>query len=292
VRIGSLVVYQAALSSQKACRDKLGLLYRSPAGRTNSCENEMTLQKQTMNKVPQITLAFWAIKICATTLGETGGDAVSMTLGLGYLASTAIFFAIFLVLVTAQIRTRHYHPALYWAVILATTTAGTTLSDFLDRTAQLGYLGGSLLLVTLLLLVLAIWRWTLGKVVFEHVTDPKAEAFYWVTILVSNTLGTALGDFTSDGTSLGFVGAALLFIGLLALVSAAYFLTKISRVFLFWTAFVLTRPLGAALGDTLTKSHDEGGLALGTVASSIALAIAVVVLIVLTSRKASTAHDG
>lgn len=246
----------------------------------------MVQTRPELNKVPQVTLAFWIIKICATTLGETGGDAVSMTLGLGYLASTAVFFAVFLVAVTAQIRAGRYHPFLYWAVILATTMAGTTLSDFLDRTAQLGYLGGSLVLVTILLVVLAGWRLTLGRVVFQHVADPRVEAFYWTTILFSNTLGTALGDYTSDDAGLGFAGGALLFGGLLALIAAAYFLTKAPRVLLFWLAFVLTRPLGATLGDSLTKPHAHGGLALGTLPSSLVLAIAVVGLIVLTSRKA------
>jgi uncharacterized membrane-anchored protein len=205
-------------------------------------------QKQLMNKVPQITLAFWAIKICATTLGETAGDAVSMTLGLGYLASTIVFVTIFLMLAILQIGAKRYHAALYWAVILATTTAGTTLSDFLDRTAKLGYVGGSLLLLTVLASVLVIWRVTQGRIVFNHVAAPKVEAFYWISILVSNTLGTALGDFASDDTSLGFVGAAGLFVGLLTLVCAIYFFTKVSRALLFWTAFVLTRPLGATLG--------------------------------------------
>ncbi len=244
-----------------------------------------------MNKVPQVAVAFWIIKILATTLGETGGDALSMTLGLGYLASTAVFLIIFMVAVTAQIRARRYHPLLYWAVILATTTAGTTMSDFLDRTAHLGYLGGSLLLVTILLLVLATWRFSLGRVVFQHVADRRVEAFYWTTILFSNTLGTALGDFTADDTGLGYGGGALLFGGLLALLAAAYFLTKAPRVLLFWAAFVLTRPLGATLGDSLTKPLAHGGLALGTMQSSLVLAVAVVALIFLTSRKPAHAVD-
>ena len=179
-----------------------------------------------LNKVPQVTLAFWIIKICATTLGETGGDAVSMTLGLGYLAATALFFVIFLGVAAGQVGARRYHPWLYWAVILATTTAGTTLSDFLDRTAHLGYLWGSVLLLSVLGAILLAWRLVLGRIVFQHVADRRVESFYWAAILVSNTLGTALGDYTSDEAGLGFIGAAVLFGALIALVALAYFFTK------------------------------------------------------------------
>ena len=245
-----------------------------------------------LNKVPQVALAFWIIKICATTLGETGGDAVSMTLGLGYLAATALFFAIFVVVAGAQVAARRYHPWLYWAVILATTTAGTTLSDFLDRSAHLGYLRGSLLLLSILGAILLAWRLALGRIVFQHVADRRVESFYWAAILVSNTLGTALGDFTSDDTGLGYVGGALLFGGLIALIAGAYFLTKAPRVLLFWMAFVLTRPLGATLGDTLTKSANTGGLGLGTLPSSAVLAVAVIALVALAARKPSANLDG
>ncbi len=238
-----------------------------------------------MDKVPQITLAFWIIKIFATTLGETGGDAVSMTLGLGYLASTAVFILIFLVVAGAQVAARRYRPFLYWAVILATTTAGTTLSDFLDRSAHLGYLGGSLLLMTILAAILLAWRLTLGRIAFQHVADRRMESFYWAAILVSNTLGTALGDFTSDDTGLGYHGGALVFGGLIALIGAAYLFTRWSRVLLFWAAFVLTRPLGATLGDSLTKPLKQGGLALGTLPSSALLAVAVIVLVAITARR-------
>lgn len=238
-----------------------------------------------LNKVPQVTLAFWIIKICATTLGETGGDALSMTLGLGYLASTAIFFGVFLVTLVAQIRARGYNPVLYWAVILSTTTAGTTLSDFLDRTAHLGYIGGSAVLVAGLIAMLAAWRLTLGSITFDHVVDPKVEAFYWFTILVSNTLGTALGDFVADDTGLGYQGGALVFGGAIALVALAYFFTRASRTILFWLAFVLTRPLGATLGDTLTKTHEKGGLDLGTIPSSMVLAVLVTVLVTVAARR-------
>jgi len=254
--------------------------------------NKILGDNQALTKVPQITLGFWAAKIFATTLGETGGDAVSMTMGLGYLASTALFFAIFLAFVTAQIRTQRYHPWLYWAAILATTTAGTTLSDFLDRTANLGYMYGSLLIASVLVLVLVTWRLALGRVGFQQIYGAKVEAFYWTAILVSNTLGTALGDFTADDSSLGFMGGALLFSGLIVLVALAYRFTKVSRALLFWLAFVLTRPLGATLGDTLTKSHQQGGLAFGTLWSSAVLALVMVGLIVFTSTKSRSAQDG
>jgi uncharacterized membrane-anchored protein len=244
------------------------------------------------NKVPEITLAFWAIKICATTLGETGGDLVSMTLGLGYLASTGLFLLVFLVLAAAQIRARRYHAALYWGVILATTTAGTTLSDFLDRTAHLGYLGGSLALSVSLVAVLVTWYLVRGRLVFQHVVSAQDETFYWLAILVSNTLGTALGDYTSDDAGLGFGGGAALFGSLLAIIVIAYKWTSVSRVVLFWLAFVLTRPLGAALGDLLTKPHSQGGMELGTVAASSSLAVAVIVLVLLSSRRPVRAFDG
>jgi uncharacterized membrane-anchored protein len=237
------------------------------------------------NKVPQVTLAFWVIKIVATTLGETGGDAVSMTLNLGYLTSTGIFFAIFLVTLIGQVSARRYNPALYWLVILSTTTVGTTMSDFLDRSAHLGYLGGSLVLIAILVSVLTTWRLTLGSITFDHVTDPKVEVFYWVTILFSNTLGTALGDFMSDDTGLGYHGGALVFGGALAVIAALYFLTKVPRTILFWLAFVLTRPLGATLGDSLTKTHAQGGLDLGTLPSSLTLAAAMIVLVFIAARR-------
>ena len=238
-----------------------------------------------LNKVPQVTLAFWVIKICATTLGETGGDAVSMTLGLGYFTATALFFAVFLAVAAGQVGARRYHPWLYWAVILATTTAGTTLSDFLDRTAHLGYLWGSVLLLSILGAILLAWRLALGRIVFQHVADWRVESFYWAAILVSNTLGTALGDYTSDEAGLGFAGGAVLFGALIALAALAYVFSKAPRVLLFWAAFVLTRPLGATLGDTLTKPVSHGGLALGAIQSSAVLAVAVIVLVALAARK-------
>jgi uncharacterized membrane-anchored protein len=246
-----------------------------------------------LNKVPQVTLAFWIIKICATTLGETGGDQLSMTMKLGYLASTGILFGLFLVSLAGQVSAKRYHPWLYWAVILTTTMAGTTMSDFLDRTAHFGYIGGSLVLIAILVSILIAWRLTLGSISFDHVVDPKVESFYWVTILFSNTLGTALGDFVADDTGLGFMGGAVLFAGLIAVVALLYFFTKVPRAVLFWLAFVLTRPLGATLGDSLTKPHDHGGLALGTLPSSLVLCLVVIALVALAAQKpAPLVEDG
>lgn len=237
------------------------------------------------NKVPEVTLAFWIIKICATTVGETGGDALSMTLKLGYAVSTLIFLGFFLVTLTAEVRAKKYHPFLYWSVVVATTTVGTTTSDFLDRTLGLGYVKSSIILFCAVLVVLFIWRRVTGRIEFEDITTRSNEAFYWITILVSNTLGTALGDFVATTTGLGFVRGALVFGGLIALVAAAHFFTRIPKSALFWSAYVLTRPLGATLGDTLTKPHAEGGLALSRITSSLVIAAAMVVGIFLTDRK-------
>lgn len=224
-----------------------------------------------MSKVPEVTLVFWVVKIAATTLGETGGDAVSMSMNLGYLTATAIFGAIFLVTVLAQIKADRFHPALYWITIVATTTVGTTLADFADRSLGIGYAGGSTLLFLLLIASLALWYRTLGSVSFDSISSPKAETFYWVTIMFSQTLGTALGDWTADSAGLGYVGAALVFSGLLAIVVGAYYLTDISRAALFWTAFILTRPLGAVVGDFLDKPLGAGGLALSRYGASAVL---------------------
>ena len=237
------------------------------------------------SKVPAVTLGFWLIKICATTVGETGGDALSMSLNLGYALSTAIFLAIFIVTATAQISSRRYHPFVYWAVVVATTTVGTTMSDFLDRTAGLGYIYSSIIEFCGVLLVLFIWYRVTGAIEFENITTRTDEVFYWVTILVSNTLGTALGDFVATDTGLGFERGAIVFGGLLALVAAAHFFTKIPDNLLFWAAYVLTRPLGATLGDTLTKPTDEGGLDLSRISSSLFIAAAMVILILLTSNR-------
>lgn len=218
--------------------------------------------EEILSKVPEVTLVFWIIKILATTLGETGGDAVSMSMNLGYLVSTAIFAVVFAVAVAVQITAKKFHPVIYWLTIVATTTVGTTLADYADRSLGIGYAGGSTLLLTLLLLSLVTWRLTLGTVAVNSVSSPKAEMFYWVTIMFSQTLGTALGDWMSDNAGLGYAGSAGVFGGALALLVAAYFATNISRTALFWAAFILTRPLGAVVGDFLDKPLAQGGLAL------------------------------
>ena len=250
----------------------------------------MTTLQRVANKVPQVTLWFWIIKICATTLGETGGDELSMTMGLGYALSTAIFFGIFLVTLAAQVSVKRYNPVLYWLVILSTTTAGTTISDYLDRTAHLGYLGGSALLIGCLAAILIAWRLTLGKITFDHIVDWKVESFYWFTILISNTLGTALGDFVAD-SGLGYTGGALVFGGAIAAIALAHFFTKLPTTLLFWAAFVLTRPLGATLGDALTKPLAKGGLALGTLPASLVLAVLVIGLVAWGARKPAPASE-
>jgi uncharacterized membrane-anchored protein len=230
----------------------------------------------TWSKVPEIALLFWIIKIAATTLGETAGDAVSMSLHLGYLIGTAIFAVIFLVAVAAQIKAERFHPFLYWTTIVATTTVGTTLADFVDRSLGIGYAGGASLLLVLVLTSLAVWHRSLGSVDVATVRSPKEESFYWVTIMFSQTLGTALGDWTADTISFGYAGGAIVFGALLALVAAAYVWTKISRTTLFWAAFILTRPLGAVLGDLLDKPVSAGGMALSRFAASGALVLFVV----------------
>ena len=231
------------------------------------------------SKLPQIAAAFWVMKISATTLGETAGDLLSMTLNVGYAQSSLILVSGFLVSLVAQLLARRYHPALYWTVILSTSTAGTTMSDYMDRTLGLGYEKGAALLVAILLCVFAVWRWTTGTLAVDHVRTRKAELFYWIAILFSNTLGTALGDFLADSSGLRFLGSALLIGGLLALVLLATLLTRLSRVLLFWVAFVLTRPFGATVGDVLTKSKDKGGLNFGTIGSSAILAGLLVVFV-------------
>lgn len=241
--------------------------------------------KSILSKVPQVTLAFWVVKILATTVGETGGDALSMTLKLGYAVSSLIFLGFFAVTLAAQMKARRYHPALYWAVVVATTTVGTTTSDYLDRTLGLGYVKSSIMLFCLVLVVLAVWHFTTGAIAVDHITTRDNELFYWLTILVSNTLGTALGDFTASDTGLGFERGALLFAGLIALVAAAHYFTKISGSVLFWATYILTRPLGATLGDTLTKPHAEGGLDLGRITSSLVIAAAMILIICVTSLR-------
>ena len=241
--------------------------------------------RQAISKVPEVTLGFWIIKIIATTLGETGGDAVTMTLGLGYLVGTAIFAALFVMAVGAEIAARRFHPFLYWAVIVATTTAGTTLADFFDRSLGIGYVGGSLALFALLSATLWLWHRALGSVAVDSVTTPRAEMFYWATIMFSQTLGTALGDFLADTGGLGYSGGALVFGAALAAVAGLYFYTGLSRTVLFWAAFILTRPLGATVGDFLDKPLTNGGLALGRFdASAVLLAIMVGLIMFLPQR--------
>ena len=236
-------------------------------------------QRDILSKVPAITLGFWIVKILATTLGETGGDTVSMTMDLGYLIGTAIFLSVLVVLVWAQIAAKRFNAWLYWATIIASTTAGTTMADFATRSMGIGYPGGSLLLLGCVLGSLAVWRYALGAVSVDTVREPRAELFYWVTITFSQTLGTALGDWTADTGDLGYSGAALIFGAMLAVAAGLYFWTKASRVWLFWAAFILTRPLGAAVGDFLDKPVDKGGLDFSRPLASAVLAGAILVLI-------------
>jgi uncharacterized membrane-anchored protein len=238
-----------------------------------------------LSKVPPVTIGFWVAKILATTIGETGGDALSMTLKLGYGLSSAIFFACFLVLLAFQVRSKRYHPVFYWAVVVATTTVGTTMSDYLDRTLALGYPRSSMVLFVAVLAALLAWRMTTGAVRVDRVTAPADEAFYWLTILVSNTLGTALGYFAASTSGLGFGGGAAVFAGLLLLVAAARLYRLAPGAVLFWAAYVLTRPLGATLGDALTKSRVEGGLSIGRFTCSLALAGGMIVLLAFTARR-------
>ena len=238
-----------------------------------------------MNKLPQITTFFWIMKICATTLGETAGDLLSMTLHVGYAISSMILIGIFAATLVTQLLSKSYNPLLYWTVILSTSTAGTTMSDFMDRTLGLGYATGSMILLTLLLAILVFWRFNEGSLSVTNIKTPKVEMFYWTAILFSNTLGTALGDFLADSSGLGFAGGALLVASLLALVLAAHYFTQISPILLFWIAFVLTRPFGATLGDLLTKTHEKGGLGYGTIGSSIVLLSILGVCILFTTLK-------
>lgn len=250
-----------------------------------------TSTEYALAKVPEVTLGFWVIKIAATTLGETGGDAVSMSMNLGYLVGTGIFAAIFLAAVVAQVKAKGFHPFLYWTTIIATTTVGTTLADFADRSLGIGYAGGSSLLLALLLGSLLVWHRTLGSVSVSTVSSPKAEVFYWLTIMFSQTLGTALGDWMADTAGLGYTGAAVVFSGLLALVVVAYYWTSVSRTLLFWAAFILTRPLGAVVGDFLDKPLSAGGLALSRYSASAALlAFMLTAILLFRQRAARTMH--
>jgi uncharacterized membrane-anchored protein len=251
-------------------------------------------------KVPQITVLFWIIKILATTLGETGGDAVTMSWlgeatadarGTGYLVGTAIFGVVFVAAVLLQIKAKKFHPSLYWLTIVATTTVGTTLADYCTRSLRIGYSGGSSILLVLVIASLLIWHWSTGSISIETVNTPKIEVFYWVTIMFSQTLGTALGDWVADTNEMGYVGAAAVFGGLLVLTALLYYFTSISHVILFWTAFILTRPLGAVVGDFLDKPLNEGGLALSRyTASLVLLAVIAASILIFPQKPASKAH--
>lgn len=239
-----------------------------------------------LSKVPEVTLGFWIIKIAATTLGETGGDSVTMTLNWGYLTGTAIFLSLLVALIAAQIAAKRFYPFLYWATIVASTTAGTTMADFADRSLGVGYTGGSSVLLACVLAVLGLWYWTEGSVSVETVNTPRVEVFYWATITFSQTLGTALGDWMADTSGLGYEGGALVFAAGLAVLAALYFWTSVSRVFLFWGAFILTRPLGATVGDFLDKPRSHGGLALSRPLASLVIAALILAAIAILPQRA------
>jgi uncharacterized membrane-anchored protein len=241
---------------------------------------------QVSSKVPEVTLTFWVIKIAATTLGETGGDSVTMTLDWGYLTGTAIFLSLLVVLVILQIAAKKFHAFLYWATIVASTTVGTTMADFFDRSLGIGYSGGSLVLFLCVLAVLGSWYRSLGSISVETVNTPKVEAFYWLAITFSQTLGTALGDWMADSTGLGYEGGALVFAAGLVVLAAAYFWTNVSRVLLFWAAFILTRPLGATVGDFLDKPRNHGGLALSRPLASAVIAVLILAALLLLPQRA------
>ena len=249
------------------------------------------MDEKTLTKVPEVTLIFWIIKIAATTLGETGGDTVSMTLNWGYLIGTALFLSLLAVLVVWQTAAKKFHPFLYWATIIASTTAGTTMADFADRSLGIGYTGGSTVLFLCLMATLALWYFTLGSISVQTVSTPKVEAFYWAAITFSQTLGTALGDWAADTGGLGYEGGALLFGAGLALLAALYYWTNISRVFLFWAAFILTRPLGATVGDFLDKPVSHGGLHLSRPLASAVIAVFIIGCILLLPQRAGV-HPG
>ena len=243
------------------------------------------MQNNDISKVPQVTFAFWIAKILATTLGETGGDSVSMTLQLGYAESTLIFLGFFLVALVAQVRSSRYHPVIYWAVVVATTTVGTTTSDYFDRTLGLGYVKSSAILLCAVFVLLAAWRSSTGAIRVDQIANRKDEIFYWVTILVSNTLGTALGDFVATTAGLGFERGALVFASLIAVVALLYHYRLLASTILFWAAYVLTRPLGATLGDTLTKAPSDGGFGWGRISSSMVIAVLLCLVVGLTSLR-------
>lgn len=248
-------------------------------------------QKDLISKVPAVTMGFWIIKILATTLGETGGDTLSMSMNLGYLVSTGIFLVILVVLVWLQIVAKRFHPFLYWATIIASTTAGTTMADFATRSLGIGYTGGSALLLVCVLACLSAWRFSAGSIASDNIATPKAEGFYWLTITFSQTLGTALGDWMADTNDFGFFRAALVFGAALAVIGGLYYWTRINRVILFWAAFILTRPLGATVGDFLDKPLDHGGLNFSRPIASAVLAVIILLLILVLPQRAGN-HPG
>lgn len=239
----------------------------------------------TTSKVAKVTLAFWIMKICATTVGETGGDMFSMTFNIGYAASSILLLAFFIVTLAWQLRAKAFHPSLYWLVILSTSTAGTTISDYMDRSLGLGYTAGASILVSILIATLAVWRLSTGSISVNHITHRKVEIFYWIAILASNTLGTAFGDFLADTSGLGYFGSNLLISTGLMLIIAAHYMTAIPKTILFWSAFVLTRPFGATMGDLLTKAHEKGGFGFGTIGSSAILLGILAALVVYDMRR-------
>jgi uncharacterized membrane-anchored protein len=247
-----------------------------------------TTDGEALSKVPAVTLAFWIIKILATTLGETGGDTVTMTLGWGYLAGTALFVVVLVVLVAAQILARRFHPSLYWLAIIASTTFGTTMADFADRSLGIGYTGGSLLLFACLMIVLGLWYWSERTISVNTVSTPRVEAFYWAAITFSQTLGTALGDWAADTGGLGYEGGALVFAAGLVVIVALYYRSAVSRVLLFWAAFILTRPLGATVGDFLDKPLDQGGLNLSRPLASAVIAVLIVIALLIVPQRAGS----
>jgi uncharacterized membrane-anchored protein len=258
---------------------------------TQATLSQEASSQEALSKVPEVTLGFWIIKIAATTLGETGGDTVTMTLNLGYLVGTGIFLSVLVVLVALQITAKKFHPFLYWATIVASTTFGTTMADFADRSLGIGYAGGSTLLFLCLTIVLGLWYWSEGTISVNTVSTPKVEAFYWAAITFSQTLGTALGDWVADTGGLGYEGGALVFGAGLAVLAAAYYWTSISRVGLFWAAFILTRPLGASVGDFLDKPVSQGGLAMSRPLASAVLAIFIIACVLLLPQRAGR-HPG
>jgi uncharacterized membrane-anchored protein len=249
------------------------------------------VSKRNFSKVPEVTLVFWIIKIAATTLGETGGDSVTMTLNWGYLAGTALFLGFLAVLVIAQILAKRFHPFLYWATIIASTTFGTTMADFADRSLGIGYTGGSALLLVCLFTVLGLWYWSESTISVNTVTTPKVEVFYWAAITFSQTLGTALGDWGADTGGLGYQGGALVFAAGLAVIGGLYLWTKVSRVWLFWSAFILTRPFGATVGDFLDKPLNHGGLAFSRPIASAVIAMFIIACLLVLPQRAGR-HPG